>query len=161
MTTELLDDGVGGVRGDGYATPTRATYLVKRLESAVRQDLDARMQAQGLTTPQYAALSILLRSPGLSSAQLARRSFVTAQSMQVMVTAFVRNGYIERRPDPEKQRILRNYLTAEGTEVLSRCESEADAMEDRMLAGLSAAQIVGMRDAMAACIRNLSGPVEH
>ncbi|MDT2006551.1 MarR family transcriptional regulator [Rhodococcus opacus] len=73
----------------------------------------------------------------LSSAQLARRSFVTAQSMQVMVAAFVRNGYIERRPDPEKQRVLRNYLTVDGTEMLNRCQREADAMEQRMLAGLS------------------------
>ncbi|MFC8181761.1 MarR family winged helix-turn-helix transcriptional regulator [Rhodococcus sp. NPDC057297] len=157
MTAELLQGDADGAAAEHHAAPSRVTYLVKQLESAVRQDLDARLQTQGLTTPQYAALSILLRSPGLSSAQLARRSFVAAQSMQVMVAAFVRNGYIERRPDPEKKRVLRNYLTTEGTEVLRRCEQEADAMEDRLLAGLSAPQISAMRDAMAVCVRNLAG----
>ena len=70
MSTELLDDGTAR---DVGGSPARVTYLAKRLESAVRRDLDAAMQAQGLTTPQYAALSILRRHPGLSSAQLARR----------------------------------------------------------------------------------------
>jgi DNA-binding MarR family transcriptional regulator len=71
----------------------------------------------------------------------------------------LRNGYVERHPDPNSQRILRNYLTAAGAEVLLRCEAEADAMEQHMLAGLSAARIADMRKAMIACVRNLS--VDH
>jgi DNA-binding MarR family transcriptional regulator len=153
MSTELLDDGsardVGG-------SPARVTYLAKRLESAVRRDLDAAMQAQGLTTPQYAALSILRRHPGLSSAQLARRSFVTAQSMQVMVAAFVRSGYLQRHPDPDKQRVLRNYLTDAGLDVLARCEGAADRIEERMLAGLSRSQIARLREMMTGCVQNLT-----
>lgn len=133
----------------------RVTYLVKRLESAVRRDLDAIMQEQGLTTPQYAALSILRRSPGLSSAQLARRSFVTAQSMQVMVAAFERSGFIERRADAGHQRILRNYLTAAGEAVLTRSEEAADRIEKQMLAGLSDAQVRRLRETMEACVQNL------
>jgi DNA-binding MarR family transcriptional regulator len=133
----------------------RVTYLVKRLESAVRRDLDAIVQEQGLTTPQYAALSILGRSPGLSSAQLARRSFVTAQSMQVMVAAFQRSGFIERRADADHQRILRNYLTAAGQDVLARCEEAADRIEQHMLAGLSNAEVRRLRETMEACIQNL------
>ena len=156
MTSELLEDESGGGGPDAHDSQARATYLVKRLESAVRRELDNRMQALGLTTPQYAALSILRRTPGLSSAQLARRSFVTAQSMQVMVATFLRNGHVDRRPDPNSQRILRNYLTKPGDDLLRRCEQEADAMEEHMLAGLPAAQITLMREAMARCIENLS-----
>ena len=133
----------------------RVTYLVKRLESAVRRDLDAIMQEQGLTTPQYAALSILRRSPGLSSAQLARRSYVTAQSMQVMVAAFQRSGFIDRRTDAVHQRILRNYLTTEGEAVLARSEEAADRIEKQMLAGLSDSQVKRLRETMEACIQNL------
>lgn len=156
MTVEVRDNDALGQADGQDGTVARVTYLVKRLESAVRRDLDASMQAQGLTTPQYAALSILARTPGLSSAELARRSFVTAQSMQVMVAAFVRNAYVERRPDPTHQRILCNYLTAEGAEVLRRCEEEADRMEARMLSGLTASQIAGLREVMSRCVHNLS-----
>lgn len=137
----------------------RLTYLVKRLESAVRRSLDAVLPAHGLTTPQYAALSILGRHPGLSSAQLARRSFVTPQSMQVMVAAFVRSGLVERRADPENQRILRMFLTDDGRTVLSRSQDAADQIERSMLAGLTNAQITGFSEALQTCARNLTaGP---
>ena len=134
----------------------RVTYLVKRLESAVRRDMDAVLQRQGLTTPQYAALSILRRSPGLSSAQLARRAFVTAQSMQVMVAAFLQNGLVERQPDADNQRILRNYLTETGEKVLARGQEAADQLEQRMVEGLSEEQVRCLRDAMDTCVGNLS-----
>lgn len=140
---------------DAKPEAARVTYLVKRLESAVRRDLDAIMQQQGLTTPQYAALSILRGNPGLSSAQLARRAFVTAQSMQVMVTAFVRNELVERLPAKDNQRILRNYLTSTGKDVLARCEQAADQIEERMLEGLTEQQCRALRSAMAHCITNL------
>lgn len=133
----------------------RITYLVKRLESAVRRDLDAIMQQQGLTTPQYAALSILRGNPGLSSAQLARRAFVTAQSMQVMVASFVRNELVERRPAEDNQRILRNFLTAAGQDLLARCEQAAGSIEERMLEGLNEQQRLEMRQMMARCVANL------
>lgn len=140
------------------STGSRLTYLVKRLESAVRRDLDAAMQEHGLTTPQYAALSILGHHPGLSSAQLARRAFVTAQSMQVMVAAFLRAGLIERRPQSENQRILCNYLTAAGYAALESGEQAADAVESKMLEGLDDATIATLRDALAACVRKLAQP---
>lgn len=156
MTSKLTEDESDGGAREIHESQARVTYLVKRLESAVRRELDNRMQALGLTTPQYAALSILQRTPGLSSAQLARRSFVTAQSMQVMVSGFLRNGYVDRRPDPNSKRILRNYLAEPGVDALRRCEEEADAMEEHMLAGLSPLQVSLMHEAMAHCIHNLS-----
>ena len=134
----------------------RLTYLAKRLESAVRQNLDLHVQTQGLTTPQYATLSTMQRQPGLSSAQLARRAFVTPQSMQVMIAAFVRDGLVERRADAENQRILRNYLTEVGEALLSRSEEAGARVEEQMLAGLTEEQVSQLRDLMTVCIRNLS-----
>lgn len=139
-------------------TTARVTYLVKRLESAVRRDLDAAMQEQGLTTPQYAALSILRRHPGISSAQLARRAFVTAQSMQVMVAAFVKSGYVERRPSKDNQRVLCNHLTDAGHTLLTLCEQSASKVEMKMLDGMDEATIETLRGVLAVCVQNLSRP---
>jgi DNA-binding MarR family transcriptional regulator len=134
----------------------RATYLVKRLESAVRRNLDLELGSHGMTTPQYAALSILRAQPGLSSAQLARRAFVTPQSMQVMVTAFVRDALVERRADPDNQRILRNHLTRDGELLLRRADEAAAAIEQRMLGGLDGEQTALLRELMTVCIENLT-----
>jgi DNA-binding MarR family transcriptional regulator len=137
-------------------TEPRATYLVKRLESAVRRNLDLELGARGMTTPQYAALSILRAQPGLSSAQLARRAFVTPQSMQVMVTAFIRDGLVERRTDPNNQRILRIHLTHDGELLLLRADEAAARIEQRMLGGLDGRQTSLLRELMTACIENLA-----
>jgi DNA-binding MarR family transcriptional regulator len=137
-------------------TEPRATYLVKRLESAVRRNLDLELGSHGMTTPQYAALSILRTQPGLSSAQLARRAFVTPQSMQVMVTAFVRDALVERRADPDNQRILRNHLTRDGELLLRRADEAAAAIEQQMLGGLDGEQTALLRELMTACIENLT-----
>jgi DNA-binding MarR family transcriptional regulator len=134
----------------------RATYLVKRLESAVRRNLDLELGSHGMTTPQYATLSILRAQPGLSSAQLARRAFVTPQSMQVMVTAFVRDALVERRADPDNQRILRNHLTRDGELLLRRADEAAAAIEQRMLGGLDGEQTALLRELMTVCIENLT-----
>jgi DNA-binding MarR family transcriptional regulator len=138
------------------STEPRATYLVKRLESAVRRNLDLELGSHGMTTPQYAALSILRAQPGLSSAQLARRAFVTPQSMQVMVTAFIRDGLVERRADPSNQRILRNHLTPDGELLLLRADEAAAGIEQQMLGGLDAEQTAALRELMTACIENLT-----
>ena len=80
------------------ATQTRATansrqaaeptllYLLKQVELAVRSHLDDLLRPAGLTALQYTALTVLERRPDLTSAQLARNSFVTAQTMADMVT---------------------------------------------------------------------------
>ena len=62
-------------------------YLVKQVELAVRARLDELLRPDGLTALQYTALTVLERHPDMSVAQLARNSFVTAQSMADMVAA--------------------------------------------------------------------------
>jgi DNA-binding MarR family transcriptional regulator len=137
----------------------RATYLVKRLESAVRRNLDLELGAHGMTTPQYAALSILRAQPGLSSAQLARRAFVTPQSMQVMVTAFIRDGLVERRADPSNQRVLRIHLTRDGELLLLQADEAAARIEEQMLGDLDGERTALLRELMTVCIENLTARV--
>lgn len=152
-----MDGTPKGENGDAISGRSpRVTYLVKRLESAVRRDLDDALREYGLTTPQYAALSILSPHPGMSSAQLARRAFVTAQSMQVMVAGFVRSGYVERRPQRDNQRVLCNYLTDAGREALLKCEQAADTVEKKMLDGLEGPAVAALREALERCVRNLA-----
>jgi len=66
----------------------------------------AALRGLGITTPQYAALTFLDESPGLSSAQLARRAFVTPQTMNRMVANLEAAGLIARGPHPELGRVL-------------------------------------------------------
>jgi DNA-binding MarR family transcriptional regulator len=136
----------------------RALYLIKRLELAVRARLDAALSEFSLTTPQYTALSVLRANPGLSSAQLARLSFVTPQSMNEMVNALERRGLVKRTPDPASGRVLRSALTAAGSRLLRSCDAQVDVIEAEMFHALADSGRAEFRAALHACIEALTRP---
>lgn len=138
------------------APATRFSYIVKRLESAVRAQLDTVCRERDLTTTQYVALSVLRVHPKMSSAQLAARSFVSPQSANQLVAALERAGLIERAASATNRRVLEITLTSRGTEVLASCDAAVDEIEARMLAGLDASSVRESRAAMLRCIGNLT-----
>lgn len=117
------------------AVPDRplTLYLVKRLELAIRARMDEALRPHGLTTLQFTALTALRERDGLSSAQLARRSFVTPQTMNEMVRWLDDRGYVARRRDPDNRRVLLLTLTDTGRALLHRCDPLVAAIEEEML----------------------------
>ncbi len=132
-------------------------YLVKRVELAVRSHLEDMFRPIGLTALQYTALTVLERHPDMSSAQLARNSFVTAQSMADMITALEGRGLIERHRDRADRRRLVVALTAGGQELLDRYRDRVTALEARMVSGLTEAEVTSLRRALHTCHANLAG----
>ncbi len=131
-------------------------YLVKQVELAIRSHLDDLLRPAGLTALQYTALTVLERHPDLSSAQLARNSFVTAQSMADMITALEGRGLIERHRDEADRRRLVVALTAGGRELLDRYRDQVNTLEEQMVADLTRAQISSLRRSLHACHANLA-----
>jgi DNA-binding MarR family transcriptional regulator len=132
-------------------------YLVKQVELAVRSHLDNLLRPAGLTALQYTALTVLERHPDMSAAQLARNSFVTAQSMADMITALEGRGLIERHRDQADRRRLVVALTSSGRELLDDYRDQVAALEERMLAGLSSGETSQLRRSLHACRANLAG----
>lgn len=132
-------------------------YLVKQVELAVRAQLDDIFRPIGLTALQYTALTVLERHPNLSTAQLARNSFVAAQSMADMVATLTDRGLTERHRDETDHRCLVISLTASGQELLDDYRDKVRALESRMLFGLTTAQVAGLRRSLHACHLNLTG----
>jgi DNA-binding MarR family transcriptional regulator len=109
------------------------SYLVKELERALRARIDEILQPLQLTAVQYTALSVLSLHAGMSSAQLARRSFVSPQAANEMVSALDRRKLIRRQGDSEGGRALSIFLTALGERTLARCDDRVDALEASFL----------------------------
>ncbi|WP_326949911.1 MarR family transcriptional regulator [Amycolatopsis sp. NBC_01307] len=123
-------------------------YLVKRLELAIRALLDDALRELGLTTLQYTALTVLEASGPLSSAQLARRSFLRPQTMHEMVLALEKRGLIERTPKPDNKRVLLASLTATGRALLAGCAPAVGEVERELLADLSPGQRATFREGL-------------
>jgi len=136
-------------------------YIMKQVELAVRSRLDEMFRPLGLTALQYTALTVLERHPNLTSAQLARNSFVTAQSMADMVTALREQGLIERRRDPDDGRRLVLTLTAGGRRLLGRYRGKVAALETEMLSGLTKRQAAELRRSVLACRAALAERAPH
>jgi DNA-binding MarR family transcriptional regulator len=131
---------------------TTLLYLVKQVELAVRSRLDDLLRPSGLTVVQYTALTVLQRHPAsLTSAQLARNSFVTAQTMADMVSALLDRGLIERQRDPADRRRLVLALTPDGEALLGRFVEAVEALEAQMLSGLTAAQATELGASLLSC----------
>jgi DNA-binding MarR family transcriptional regulator len=131
-------------------------YLVKQVELAIRSRLDDIFRPAGLTALQYTALTVLERHEDMSAAQLARHSFVTAQSMADMIAALQARGLIERHRDRADRRRLVVALTADGRALLDRYRDTVSDLEGRMLTGLSEPDVATLRHSLHACHTNLS-----
>jgi DNA-binding MarR family transcriptional regulator len=136
-------------------------YLVKQVELAVRSHLDNLLRPAGLTALQYTALTVLERHPDLSSAQLARNSFVTAQSMADMINALEGRGLIERHRDQADRRRLVVDLTTAGRALLDLYRDQVAAVQTRMLTGLDSEEISRLRHCLHACHANLTTEQER
>ena len=130
-------------------------YLVKQLELSVRARLDELMRPVGLTSLQYTALTVLERHGDISSAQLARNSFVTAQTMADMVVILWDRGLIERHRDTADKRRLLIALTPAGRAVLEDRRPHVAAIEKRMTGALSASDAALLQHSYVDCRTSL------
>ncbi|MFE0631954.1 MarR family winged helix-turn-helix transcriptional regulator [Streptomyces sp. NPDC058864] len=130
---------------DGMPTglPPRATdvtqpvgYRIKRAQSALRAAMDRVLREHGLTVPQYATLDILALHPGMSNAELARATFVTRQSGNVVLRSLQDAGLITRPATADYGRARPAHLTEEGRKRLGAVQASISAIEDRMLRGI-------------------------
>jgi DNA-binding MarR family transcriptional regulator len=133
----------------------RVGYQMKRAEHALRLEMDAALRGMGLTTPQYAALSVMEDEAGLSGAALARRCFVTPQTMNQVLVNLERSGMVERRPHPEHGRVLSAFLTGKGAGLVSLAHGEVEAIEGRMLEGLGSKERSLLLEALKSCVESL------
>ncbi len=130
---------------------SRVGYELKRVQHDLRLYMDAELRKLDVTTPQYAALSVLAEEPGISNAALARRSFVTPQTMNQIMLRLEAAGLVERRAHPEHGRVLQAYLTEEGENLRKECARRVDALEERMVSGLSEDERLTLLESLRGC----------
>ena len=151
--TDTIDTSAGAL---AEAVEPRISYVVARLERAVRAAVNERVRPHGLTSLQYTTLSVLgARGQPLSNAQLARRAYMTPQSMIEVIDALERKGLIRRDPHPSHRRVFPATMTAKGRRVLTACDSAVAEMEEEMLAGLSSDERESLVAGLKACVRAL------
>lgn len=132
----------------------RPGYRVKQVQQALRHAGDGALRGIGLSVSQYAVLRALADLPGASSAAVARRCFVTRQSLADVLGALRTAGSVAPG-EPGRGRARPMALTDAGREQLAAAETVMAEVEQRMLAGLSAREVATLTELLALCAANM------
>ena len=133
-------------------------YALKEAAAALRGAMDAALRPLDLSVPQYSSLEVLGQQPGISAAELARRTFVTRQSMQGVLAGLAARGLLTRPDAAPQGRALPTELTASGRALLREASAAVAEVEQRMLDALSADGARRLHDDLVRCAAALRGP---
>jgi DNA-binding MarR family transcriptional regulator len=122
---------------DGVDLQTSLGYLLKQAQSALRAAMEDVLRPLGMSVTHYACLELLAQRPGLSNSELARGTFVTRQSMNVLLQTLEREGYVTRPAQAPVGKVLPTRLTPRGRRSLAKATAAVRSIELRMLAGMT------------------------
>jgi DNA-binding MarR family transcriptional regulator len=148
VSVPLIGERYRGVEG-------RSGYLLRQAWAEFRGAMDDALRDHGLSAPQYAALSVLARDPGISGADLARACVTTPQAMNGVIGTLEREGLVERHPHPTHGRILQIELTDEGRRRLDAAHPIVRALEDAIEDGFSAEEVSVIKAWLVVAARRL------
>jgi DNA-binding MarR family transcriptional regulator len=138
-------------------TETSAGYLVKRVQQSLRRRCDAALRPTGLSMAQYVALRALADLPEASASELARRCFVTRQSLQDLLTGLRSAGWVTDAPSAPRGRARALALTATGRRRLAAGDAAVNAVDAAMVTDLAPAERRQLAALLVRCAENLEG----
>ncbi|MEU5372657.1 MarR family winged helix-turn-helix transcriptional regulator [Streptomyces sp. NPDC005951] len=144
--------------GAGVDLDTSLGYLLKEASTALRVAMEEVLRPLGMTVTHYSCLELLAQRPGMSNSELARGAFVTRQSMNVLLQALERDGYVTRPAEAAVGKVLPAQLTPRGRQSLEEASAAVRAVEVRMLAGMTENEQESAFRALRSMIHSLRGP---
>ncbi len=124
-------------RGGGTTRDIRLTINLVIVARRWRSLLDERLRQIGQSSARMEALSAIFNSPEpTAQVNIARRLRIEGPTMTRMLDTLEGDGLVERLSDPADRRTKQLRLTPAGEAVLEEIFEIADAMRDRLLAGI-------------------------
>ena len=146
---------------DGVDLETSLGYLLKEASSALRAAMEEVLRPLGMSVTHYSCLELLAQRPGLSNSELARGAFVTRQTMNVLLQALERDGFVTRATEAPVGKALPTRLTRRGRRSLQKATMAVRGVELRMLAGMTDADQADALRSLRSMVRALRGGNEN
>ncbi|MDA3646455.1 MarR family transcriptional regulator [Saccharopolyspora indica] len=134
----------------------RVGYLVKQVQQSFHRTCEERLRPLGLSMSQYAVLRALADAPGAPAAELARRTFVTRQSLRDVLNGLQAAGLASVADQPTTGRARPVTLTERGRALLDEADGIVLDTDSRMTAGLAHADVRRLAELLTACAENLA-----
>ena len=130
-------------------------YVLARTCKFLRARAHGAMEGIGLYRGQHFILHALWKNEGITHSELAARSCVQPATITNALQRMEKAGLVERRPDPEDQRVSRVYLTKAGRAMRRDAERTWCEMEARIFADFSEEEHVVLRELLTRIQKNL------
>ncbi len=140
--------------------PEELGVLIKETQAILNLRMDEVLRPLGLSVPQYACLQALHNDPGLTSSELARRAFVSRQSMNVLLQGLERRGLVHRSDPPGPRRERAVVPSADAAALVERARAEVARVAGQMTADLTAPGLHALRSLLTMCRDALLMPRE-
>jgi len=126
---------------------------LRNLMQTLRQCVDGAIRSAGLdlSFAHGMVLKTLAREPGMSGAQLARRTCVTAQSMNGLLHSMESTGLIVREKHPENRRVDCWFMTRGGLRQFEQAGEIIHGIIAHMLAQISKADAARLSELLQEC----------
>jgi DNA-binding MarR family transcriptional regulator len=125
----------------------KAMETVPLVMHFIRTEMRART-APSLSVPQLRVLTFLRRMPGAPLASVAQHLGVTRSTASALVDRLVRRQLVSRTEDPQERRCVVLTLTDAGAEHLQHARETTGARLAKVLAGLSAADLLQVMEGL-------------
>jgi DNA-binding MarR family transcriptional regulator len=115
----------------------RTSYLAWQAAHVLGARVEKALRPLDLSLAQHAALQHIAWTPDISSAEIARRTGITPQSMGAAVNALVERGLLVRREHPSNRRTVLLGATESGEELARNARAAVDQVDTESLAALT------------------------
>ena len=124
-------------RSQGYLAQESVGYLMRRIVTHMAQEVERRMEPNGLTNAQWVPLLKLQLGDASTVAELARTCELDAGAMTRLLDRLETKGLCRRVRSCEDRRVVNLELTEEGCEAAKAIPAVLSNIQNECLAGFT------------------------
>ena len=130
-------------------------YLLAQVCRLHHARVHGLLEGIGVYRGQPPVLFMLWQQEGRTHSELAKRIHVQPATMTKMIQRMERAGFVERRSDPDDERVSRVYLTDAGHGIRAEMQEIFQGLEQEVLADFSAEEQATLRQLLGKIRDNL------
>jgi DNA-binding MarR family transcriptional regulator len=141
-------------------TPGKLTetigFQLRLAQIAAYRRFEGSLGKYGIAPRYLGLLGIIETHPGQPQSRLAEAIALKRSSLVPIIDRLEADGLVERRPSADDRRYKSVWLTSKGKRVVVDLKAKAELQEERMSAGMTAAQRQTLLELLASVVRNLT-----
>jgi MarR family transcriptional regulator for hemolysin len=141
----------------GWDPESTPTFWINRASRSLLRDFDGRLRPFGFTMSHLPVLRALADGRSLSQTELAQAARVEQPTMAETLARMVRDGVVQREPDPDDGRATLISITRRSRSRFAKARAALVDGEREAMAGLTDAEKTLLRDLLRRVVKNIEG----